>query len=133
MRNSAATETPFALWTPVILYAALIYFLSSNSFHFPWFQRTQNVHGDWLVHVVEYSIFGALVCRALSRQSFFNRSARRLFIAVVLTGVLYGASDEFHQRYVSNRDSSLSDVVADTVGAALGAWIWLMKTRKNHA
>ncbi len=116
----------FALWAPVVLYAALIFFLSSFSFDFPWFQKTQKIHGDWLVHVVEYSIFGALVCRALGAQS-------RLFAVVVLVGVLYGASDELHQRYVPHRDSSLDDVMADTVGTALGTWVWLKKTRKEHA
>lgn len=133
MRNSVAGQGPVALWAPVILYGALIYFLSSNSFRFQWFEKTQKIHGDWLVHVVEYGVFGALVCRALSGQGLFCRSARRLFFVVVLIGVLYGASDEIHQRYVPHRDSSLQDVLADTVGTAFGAWIWLKKTRKNHA
>ncbi len=133
MKSSIRAQRQFALWAPVVLYAALLYVLSSYTFPFPWFQKTQKIHVDWLAHVVEYAVFGALVCRALSAQSFFRRSSGKLFIATVMIGVLYGTSDEFHQRYVPHRDSSLYDGVADTVGAALGTWIWLKKPRKENA
>ena len=129
MKSPAFAQTPFALWAPVVLYAALIYFLSAHSFHFSWFQNTQKSHADKLVHVVEYSVFGALLCRALSAQL----PVGRLFMAVVLAGVLYGASDEFHQSFVPNRDSSPYDVVADTVGTVFGAWVWYKKIRKKNA
>ena len=133
MKNDASNPSLFSLWAPVVLYAALIFILSSFSFHLPWFQKTQKIHADKLVHVVEYVIFGVLVCRALSMQSFFKGAAGRLFITVVLVGVLYGTSDEFHQRYVPYRDSSFGDGVADTVGTALGALVWLTKIRKEYA
>lgn len=133
MKNPASVPGLLALWAPVFMYAALIYFLSSRSFHFSWFQNAQKNHSDWLVHVVEYSVFGALLCRAFGAQDFFKHSPWRLFLAVVLAGVFYGASDEFHQRFVPNRDSSPYDVMADTVGTALGCWIWSKKVRKENA
>jgi VanZ family protein len=133
MKSSASAPTHFALWAPVLFYAALIYFLSSVSFHFPWFQNAQKSHADKLVHVVEYSVFGILLCRALGAQSFFKSSAGLLFMAVVLAGALYGASDEFHQSFVPNRDSSPVDVMADTVGSALGCWAWLRKVKRENA
>ena len=133
MKSPAFAQTPFALWAPVLLYAALIYFLSGHSFHFFWFQNTQKSHADKLVHVVEYSVFGFLLGRAFGAQDLFRRSRGVLFLAVVLAGALYGASDEFHQSFVPNRDSSPYDVVADTVGTAFGAWVWYKKIRKKNA
>ena len=126
MRESVSSKAFISLWAPVILYAVLIYLLSSHSFHFPWFQNAQKNHADKLAHVVEYSVFGALLCRALGAQDRWRRSALRLFLAVVAAGVLYGISDEFHQSFVPERDSSPYDVAADGVGVSLGACVWLM-------
>ena len=123
----------FKLWVPVVLYAALIFALSSFSFHLGWFQKTQKIHLDWVVHIVEYGVFGALVCRAFSAYHFFAQTTARLFMAVILMGVLYGVSDEFHQHFVPYRDSSPLDVIADTVGVSLGAWGWFKKIRKEYA
>ena len=133
MKSAAPARTAFSLWAPVFLYAALIFFLSSYSFHFPWFRSAQKNHADWLAHVVEYSFFGLLLCRALSAQSFLARPAGRLWIAVVVIGALYGATDEFHQRFVPERDSSAYDMMADTAGTALGALAWLKMIRKENA
>ena len=133
MKDPGRFRTPFMLWAPVILYAALIYSLSANSFHFSWFRNAQKNHTDWLAHVVEYGVFGALICRALGAQDVFKRSAGRLFITAALAGVLYGVSDEFHQKFVPERDSSPYDVAADGIGTALGAWIWLKKAQRENA
>ncbi len=129
MRKSSS----FELWAPVVLSAGLIFIFSSFSFHYNWFQKTQKIHLDWLAHIVEYGVFGALVCRAFCAYGFFAQRAGRLFLAVMLVGVLYGASDEFHQSFVPYRDSNPADVAADTVGMTLGAWIWFKKIRKENA
>ncbi len=121
------------LWMFVVLYAALIIGLSSFSFHFAWFQSTQKSHLDKLIHVVEYSFFGALLCRAVMAQGAFRRWGLGALAAVLLAGVLYGVLDEWHQRSIPGRDSSPYDVMADAIGAALGAWIWTLKTRKKNA
>ncbi len=51
----------------------------------------------------------------------------RLCILAVLLSGMYGASDEFHQLFVSGRSASIRDVMIDTVGAVLGAaaWAWI--------
>jgi VanZ family protein len=43
----------------------------------------------------------------------------------VLATSVYGATDELHQLFVPQRSTELSDVVADSLGAALAAWVWL--------
>src|SRR3989338_4697888 len=121
------------LWAPVIFYLALIFFLSSFSFRVPWFEKSQKIHGDWLGHVVEYSLFGFLLARALWRHSRFWRAGRRVFLTVLMIGALYGAIDEFHQSFVPNRDPSVYDLMADTTGVALGAWFWIKKQNRVYA
>ena len=121
------------LWAPVIFYMAFIFFMSSFSFHFALFQKVEKSNTDKLVHVVEYSVLGLLLARALCRHTFFLDSARRVFWAALLIGALYGATDEFHQRFVPERDSSAVDLMADSVGAALGAWVWTKKQNNVYA
>ena len=121
------------LWAPVLFYLVFIFFASSFSFHFPWSPRAQKSHADWAAHVVEYGVFGFLLGRALWHHSLFWRSAGRVFLAVCLIGVLYGATDEFHQRFVPQRDASVQDLAFDAVGAAFGALIWIYKRNRSYA
>ena len=115
------------LWAPVFFYMAFIFFLSSFSFPYPWFQKEQKMHGDCVAHVVEYTVFGIFLSRALGHYGLFWRAKARLFVVGAILGVLYGALDEYHQSFVPGRDSSVLDLAADAVGITLGAWIWLKK------
>ena len=133
MEGSLTPRKLFYLWAPVVFYAAFIFFMSSFSLQFLLFQKVEKNHGDKLVHVVEYSVLGFLLARALWRHSIFLRSAWRVFLGVLLLGVLYGASDEFHQRFVPNRDSSAADLAADAAGVVLGNVIWIKKQTKLYA
>ena len=83
---------------------------------------------DKLSHCLEYVILGMLVIRALNAQYskyvFFHLQLIAFFITA-----LYGASDEFHQKFVFGRNANLFDWVADSVGAAIGVFI-IFKRRK---
>lgn len=46
--------------------------------------------------------------------------------------VLYGVSDELHQAFVPNRDSSALDVGFDAVGAAIGATVAWLSTKRGR-
>jgi VanZ family protein len=47
-----------------------------------------------------------------------------------LIGSIYGATDEFHQRFVPHRSADAGDWMADTAGAVLGALLaWLVLRR----
>lgn len=118
-------------WAPVLFWAVLIFLLSSHSFHTGWFKRVQKNHADWLVHVIEYSFLGFLLARALWRHSLFWRHPGKIWVTVMFVCIAYAASDEYHQRFVPHRDSNVQDVMADTVGAAIGTFIWMKK--QKHA
>ena len=120
-------------WGPVLFWMGVIFLLSSYSFHDNWFQRSQKMHADWGAHIVEYSFLGFLLARALWRHSLFWRNSGKVMAAVLLICIAYAASDEFHQRFVPGRDSSVYDAIADAIGAAIGACIWIRKQKKTDA
>jgi VanZ family protein len=89
---------------------------------------------DKLVHIGLYAVLGALLWRALaaggSRKG--NSGARALLLAWLLS-VLYGASDELHQRYVPGRTPDVRDLAADATGALAGIFTarWLARRRQR--
>ena len=118
----------FGRWSLAIAYAALIFFLSSLSHPLP--ESVQKYLSDWILHGVEYGVFGFLLIRAL-QGSFEKKSLAFLFVAALLLGILYGVSDEWHQHFVPNRHASAQDVAADGLGVFLGALVWVK--RNPHA
>ncbi len=104
-----------SLWGPVIIFAVLVFLLSSMPFPlkkapFPFF--------DKVAHVSEYAIFATLLFRALSGTwSGVNFLLLVLFTVVITLG--YGVSDEFHQSFVPTRTSDIKDVAADGFGAIM--------------
>lgn len=128
---SSDSSKAWLLWAPVVAYMGLIYIVSDTSFHFSLFQKAQKIHGDWLAHVVEYSVLGLLLSRALAFDA--RRKARFIFWVTVLIGVAYGATDEYHQQFVPTRDSSVYDLAADTVGLSLGSIVWLRRRERKNA
>lgn len=110
------------VWAPVVLLLALIYFLSSLS-EIPAPPGGMSYTG---VHAVVYGVLGIFVLRAAAGARWSGVTARRVAIAVVVTGV-YGATDEFHQLFVAGRSAESRDLIADVVGAGVGTglvWAW---------
>lgn len=109
------------LWGPVCAYAALIFYMSSQSH--PEDQMPFVTHfSDKVMHTVEYAVLGALCYRAI-RYSGHDWWRRYAIPVAVLLASLYGVSDEVHQAFVPFRDSSWLDWVADTIGGAVGAGV----------
>lgn len=107
------------LWGPVCAYAALIFYMSSQS-HPEEQVPFVMFFSDKVVHAVEYAVLGALCYRALQRSPREVWRRQAMLLAIVLTS-LYGISDEIHQAFVPFRESSVFDWIADTIGAAVGA------------
>ena len=95
-------------WIPVVLWAAVIFTLSS-------IPDLSTGLGTWdtvlrkVAHTAEYALLGALVFRA----------TRRAPAALVIASA-FAVTDEIHQTFVAGRHGSPVDWLIDTAGAAIG-------------
>jgi VanZ family protein len=104
-----------SLWLPPILYAAMIFYLSSESDPMP---SLTSAVWDKALHATEYAGFAFLLCRALQGAGIPRWTS---ICASILVACAYAGSDEWHQLFVPGRDADIRDWVADTVGGTLGA------------
>jgi len=110
------------LWLPPVLWAALIFWFST----LPTTPTSMIYWQDFIIkksaHVFEYGIFATLLYRALKESGFSKRKAA---FWAILTAVLYGVTDEFHQSFTPGREPRFRDVIFDTIGASLAIFsIW---------
>lgn len=68
-------------------------------------------------HLLVYIVLGGLLLTVL--LCYRLKQSLRMLIAFLLS-VLYAASDEFHQMFVSARHASITDVAIDSLGALIG-------------
>ena len=107
-------------WLPVIIYAILIFYLSSlTSEDLPSLFVGQDIIG----HLAEYIIFALLLSRAL-KASNPKVSYNQLILWVCVIAIIYAASDEFHQSFVSGRDASSFDLLLDAIGSQIGGSVY---------
>ena len=112
---------------PVIIYAGLIFAVSSIS-KLP-DEIPQFDFSDKLLHFFEFMLFGWLLWRSAFRWKIYTYSAK-FMIVVLMLGSVYAASDEIHQLFVTGRQGSIYDWIADTIGLAAGlatAYIFIRK------
>ena len=112
-----ALRRRFALWGPVVVWATVIFGLSSV----PSLSSGFGVWDEVLrkgAHLAEYAVLGLLLMRAWGRE-----------LPALVTAVAYAATDEIHQRFVQGRHSSPFDVAFDACGAAIGLILWQLSRR----
>ena len=81
---------------------------------------------DKAAHLCEYLLFAWCVARATCASG----SSRRTILAVsVLCSAAYGALLEGVQFWLPYRSAEWADALANTIGAALGAWLWSRRER----
>ena len=96
------------LWAPVLLWAGVIFVVSSIP-NLATDLGTWDLVGRKIAHALEFALLGALLYRTLERAP-----------AAVALGSLYAATDEVHQSFVEGRVGSPLDWAIDTVGVVLG-------------
>lgn len=112
---------------PAILVALIILYLSSRS-TLP--MPLPPVLGmDKLAHFAAFAVLSFFACFWISAESW-SRRPLFFFFAVVVAVSFYGILDEFHQSFVPNRIPSAADWVADTLGAAFGAFVFRRIVRR---
>lgn len=118
-------------WFPVIGWAGLIFYLSSVP-------HLKTDLGIWdlilrkCAHVFEYAVLGLLLVNAW-RKTWQTVPSRRAVGWCIALGILYAASDEFHQSFVPGRGPSVLDVTIDSFGVVLGAagFMILLELKKS--
>jgi VanZ family protein len=100
------------LWLPVVLWAGLIFALSS-------IPSLGTGLGTWdlvlrkLAHFAEYAVLGGLLQRAVGREPL-----------AILLGSAYAVTDELHQSFVTGRQGAPLDWLVDTLGVAAGVLLF---------
>src|SRR3972149_195764 len=137
-------------WLPVVLWAGLIFYFSTEHFSF---SNTEGFLSEWLLrflpeisparfmalhlvsrkaaHWFEYFVFGILLLRAQRRGAGpkLATAATARTLALVLA---YAVRDEYHQSWVPERTASAVDVAIDTFGGVCGVfWIRLLSKRRG--
>jgi VanZ family protein len=115
-------------WLPALLWAGLILFLSTIPRIVPAEESVEHKIG----HITVFAILGGTVMWALHRGHALHAS-KALVIATLLTAA-YGASDEWHQRYVPGRSCEFSDVVIDTTAGVIAVLAYYLceSIRADH-
>jgi VanZ family protein len=112
------------LWGPVLLVMGLIFFFSS----LPDPGGPPGGISDKTAHVLIYAALGGSLVRALAGGRITAMTRTRILLAAAL-GTLYGVSDEIHQHFVPPRTPDILDVVADSIGAVVGASVMALVAR----
>jgi len=102
----------FAHWSIFILYAGMIFVLSSMSV----VVRTPHfLYLDKMMHALEFGIFSILFYRAMV-VSFIRTPVAYLILMTSFVSIAYGAIDEYHQLFTPFRTPDIFDWLADTAG-----------------
>lgn len=117
------------IWGPAAAVMAAIFVASSLS-------SLPRVPGDpsgYAQHFLAYALLGGLSLRGFARARWTGVTVRAA-LSGWLMAAAYGATDEFHQRFVPGRFAGADDWVADALGAALAVWlIWRLRARRFSA
>ena len=131
-------------WLPVVVWASVIFFFSTEHFSAPQSSRILEPLLRWLfpaialeqvafvqiairklAHWLEYFILAVLLYRALHAESG-GRSSVRPAAWTITFALVWAATDEFHQSLVPSRSASIVDVMIDGLGGVFGTfWMYL--------
>ncbi len=113
-------------WLPALSCMALLFFLSSlpgDQVHLPDFWNS-----DKLVHFLAYSGLSLMLSSRLWLRSKLEKPVTKISLThewiSIPIGILYGVSDEIHQRFVPLREFSYLDMLADSCGIIAGYFLF---------
>lgn len=107
-------------WLPTVVWAVIIFSFSAGKVPSASPVYWQDFVAKKIAHMLEYGVFAILLYRSLKFSGFDRIQAGTLTIIIA---ALYGASDEIHQMFTQGRESTVRDVVFDTIGATVGIYI----------
>lgn len=124
------TKKFIKFWSPPLVYAILIYWLSS--LERPFVIDVSINHFDKLIHLAEYAIFGFLLIRAVD-SSGNGLSIRKAVIITFIIGTFCGLTDELHQSVVPGRYATVADFIFDSIGTFTGAVLFSISRKIGAA
>lgn len=83
---------------------------------------------DKVLHFTVYALFGVLLTRELAQ----TRKPWRAALAAIVIAAAFGAADEWHQQFIPGRSTEMADWRADSMGAALGAVLFVGFSRMRQ-
>lgn len=101
-----------SIWLPVIVWAGVIFGLSSLTNDVLGFLGIKIVRK--IGHMVEYFVLALLVYAAVRKTFRWNEEGAATVAGLV--PLLYAVSDEFHQYFVASRICDARDVIIDMIG-----------------
>jgi VanZ family protein len=140
-------------WVPVLVWAAFIFYLSSQSE--PPQPPAVSRLPEWssIAHFGLYFVLGALLSNAFKGQGARGQgpgttkdeippspgppqgiAPSRAYLLAFVVGALYGASDEVHQYFVPRRQTDPLDWMVDVAGVLVGSLVlllWQMRANKT--
>ena len=82
-------------------------------------------HADKVAHFIEYAILGFLAIQSFKPMSGIQ------FCYIIFSGFVFGAFDEWWQSFISDRYTSMFDLIADNVGMLVGSTIFYKLSTKQ--
>ena len=106
-------------WIPAFIIFAISFYLSSQSTiqEMPVFP-----HADKLVHFV---CFGGLAFWVAFGCNLSENKKIKILLPTIIVSI-YGIIDEIHQSFTPGRSSTISDWIADTLGALFGSFVFYL-------
>jgi VanZ family protein len=115
LAHDGTRRTFVRYWLPVLAYVSLIFILSAQPGLRPPFKFEAS---DKVAHILEYGGLSFLLARALITLPRLE-SLLLAGLSAVLLGAGIAVADECFQSTIPNRDSSVYDWIADTLGLSL--------------
>ena len=113
-------------WLPPLLWAGVMLFITSVPGSAIPRQLTPY---DKIAHFTLYGLFAVLLTRDIVQVT----SLWRATLLAIAIAVVFGAADEWHQRFIPQRQSDVADLRADALGAAGGALLFALYLRDRRA
>ena len=111
------------LHSPTLFMALLIFTLSSIPSLKP--PNLGVSFEDKIAHFLEFGTFGFFLQRSFN---YLIVNKPEAYYLAFLVGSAYGALDEIHQLFVSGRQASIEDFIADTIGIVVSQILfWIGK------
>jgi VanZ family protein len=118
-------------WAPALLWAAVIFRLSAiPGDELP---PLAGWNFDKLVHAGVYAVLGALSWLGARRTFARGRGPAWQLLIAAICAAIYGITDELHQMFTPHRSPDAFDVMADTVGGLIGAFICVAIVARKRA